>query len=163
MSIIILHLLFRLVLLHGILASEVVEMTIGENIKKCRKTLKLTQEDLAKKSSISVMSIRRYEADERNPDIQTLQRIAVALGKPISKLIEIEIEQKQDAFMEYIKAFSYNVDGDPAEGYLWMEHAGCLYEINDNDLDGLTKSVNAFIEFTLREFISDKKIIGSER
>ena len=39
--------------------------TTGELIKKYRKQAGLTQEQLAKKIGVSLMSVRRYESNER--------------------------------------------------------------------------------------------------
>lgn len=53
--------------------------TIGSRIKMFRKYNGLTQEELALKSGISVMSIRRYEADERIPKYEIMEKIAKTL------------------------------------------------------------------------------------
>lgn len=52
---------------------------IGRNIKKHRKLQGITQDELAKRSNVSVMSIRRYESGERIPNENTIERIAKAL------------------------------------------------------------------------------------
>lgn len=61
-------------------------MQIGEQIRKYRKLLGLTQQDLADKTGISLMSIRRYESGEREPKAITLSVIAQALGVNIRVL-----------------------------------------------------------------------------
>lgn len=53
---------------------------IGEKIKQYRKLKGLTQEELAKNSGLSTMSIRRYESGERIAPQETLLKIAKALG-----------------------------------------------------------------------------------
>ena len=53
---------------------------LGKNIRATRKMKGLTQEELAKKTDLSTMSIRRYEAGERVITEGTLQRIAAALN-----------------------------------------------------------------------------------
>ncbi|MCI1478959.1 MAG: helix-turn-helix domain-containing protein [Clostridium beijerinckii] len=65
-------------------------MTIGEQIKKYRKYNKLTQIQLAEKTSIGVASIQRYERNELKPNIETLTNIADALGVPVTKLLGIK-------------------------------------------------------------------------
>ena len=62
-------------------------MSVGERIKEARKITGMTQAQLAENSGISSMSVRRYESGERAPDIETLQRIADALGVGISQLV----------------------------------------------------------------------------
>ncbi len=54
--------------------------TTGELIKKYRKQAGLTQEQLAKKIGVSLMSVRRYESNERVVTEEILQKIAVVLG-----------------------------------------------------------------------------------
>lgn len=53
---------------------------LGKNIRATRKMKGLTQEELAKKTDLSTMSIRRYESGERVITESTLQRIAAALN-----------------------------------------------------------------------------------
>ena len=59
---------------------------IGKNIEMHRKRLGLTQKELAQKSGVSEMSIRRYEHSERTPSIKNIKPIAAALGVSISDL-----------------------------------------------------------------------------
>lgn len=54
--------------------------TTGELIKKYRKQAGLTQEQLAKKIGVSLMSVRRYESNERVVTEEILQKIAAVLG-----------------------------------------------------------------------------------
>lgn len=61
-------------------------MSIGQKIRQFRKESKLTQEQLAKKSNVSLMTIRRYEKDERSPNIDILKKIAETLNVDISML-----------------------------------------------------------------------------
>lgn len=60
---------------------------IGDNIRKLRKAKKLTQEELGSLSGLSTMSIRRYENNERTPNIDQIRKIAAPLGVYISELI----------------------------------------------------------------------------
>lgn len=62
--------------------------TLGEKIKYYRKIKGYSQEELAKKTNLSKMSIRRYEKGERQPGIETLKKIAFALDCQVSDLDE---------------------------------------------------------------------------
>lgn len=62
-------------------------MNIGKNIKKFRNENKLTQEKLGKIIGVKSITIRKYESDERQPDIKTLNNIAAALGVTINDLL----------------------------------------------------------------------------
>lgn len=57
-----------------------------KRIKERRKYLGMTQEDLASKTNLSVMSIRRYESGDRTPTLDAVERIASALQCELSDL-----------------------------------------------------------------------------
>ncbi len=63
-------------------------MKIGQNIKKYRKQKGLAQKELALNSGITRESIGNYERGDRIPPSDILNKIAVALGVPVSKLLE---------------------------------------------------------------------------
>ena len=65
-------------------------MNIGENIKKYRKEKGFTQSQLSKLSDIPVITLGRYERGERNPSIDILNKIALALGVQINQLCSTE-------------------------------------------------------------------------
>lgn len=54
-------------------------MTLGDRIKKVRKFLGYTQNDLANLTGISRVSIGNYERNNRVPDGNTLKNLAIAL------------------------------------------------------------------------------------
>lgn len=62
-------------------------MTTGELIKAARKKAGMTQAQLAEKLGISYVGVSQWENDLRNPKLDTLQRIASALGVPVQELI----------------------------------------------------------------------------
>lgn len=62
-------------------------MTVGERIRKARKAKGLTQEELAKSLGVSFAMIGQYERGERNPKLDTLQRIADALDVNVGLLL----------------------------------------------------------------------------
>lgn len=61
-------------------------MSIGENIREIRLKQNLKQSELAEKAEISRVAIGNYERGDRNPNIQTLTKIANALGVEIWEL-----------------------------------------------------------------------------
>lgn len=65
-------------------------MSVGERIKYYRNQEKLTQEALAKKSKMSRSYIADVERDRYNPSLDTLKRIARALGISVIQLMENE-------------------------------------------------------------------------
>ncbi|MDD5696387.1 MAG: helix-turn-helix transcriptional regulator [Candidatus Pacebacteria bacterium] len=62
--------------------------TISENIKRLRAKLGLTQDDLAKKADIKYTTLMKVESGTVNkPSVQTIAKIAKALGVSIEELI----------------------------------------------------------------------------
>jgi transcriptional regulator with XRE-family HTH domain len=63
--------------------------TISENIKKTRAKLGLTQDDLAKKADVKYTTLMKVESGTVNkPSVQTMDKIARALGVSIEDLIK---------------------------------------------------------------------------
>lgn len=55
-------------------------MTTGELIRKYRKEAGLTQKELGSRSGIAEPTIRKYESNRLKPKIETIRKIANALG-----------------------------------------------------------------------------------
>lgn len=62
-------------------------MTTGELIKQARDNAGLTQKQLANKLCTSPQNLAQYESNRRNPKLSTLQKIAAALGIPVTELL----------------------------------------------------------------------------
>lgn len=62
-------------------------MTIGERIRAKRKGAGMTQADLAQLLGVTPQLVSQYETDTKRPKLETLQRIAVALGCYVADLI----------------------------------------------------------------------------
>ena len=63
--------------------------TIGKNIKKARNKLGLTQDDLVRKSVVKHTTLTKIESDVVvKPSVQTVAKIAKALGVPMEDLIK---------------------------------------------------------------------------
>lgn len=63
---------------------------IGHRIKEYRIKNKLSQEDLALESGVSIAHIGRLERGERCPTIDTLYKIAEVLNVSIAELVDYE-------------------------------------------------------------------------
>lgn len=70
--------------------------TIGDRIYKRRKALKLTQEALAQKLYSKKRNICNYEKDIRQPDLETLVRIADALSCTTDYLLGTDAEPTRE-------------------------------------------------------------------
>lgn len=62
-------------------------MPTGVKIKEIRQQRGLTQKQLGDMCGIADANIRKYENGKQNPKIETLQKIADALGVPVTELL----------------------------------------------------------------------------
>ena len=80
-------------------------MTIGERIKKIRKTQGGSLRGLAKAAGISVAYLSNIEKGESSPTVEVLQRIADTLNVPISELTEVVEEEATYEVPDSLRAF----------------------------------------------------------
>lgn len=79
-------------------------MTIGDRIREIRLKTKLTQKQLGERSGIAEPTIRRYELGKLNPKIETLQKIADALGTDVNYLLHgATLADRDEAFINRLK------------------------------------------------------------
>lgn len=100
---------------------------IGKHIRQYRKIKGLTQEELAKNSGLSTMSIRRYESGERIASEKILSKIANALGVQLFDLIgyggkfDLQYPDKKsevseyDGFITYLNTLGFTVKDSVAK------------------------------------------------
>ena len=62
-------------------------MTIGEAIRDARKKAGLTQKQLSDKLGVSAVNISQLENDMREPKLETLGKIALALNTSVAEMI----------------------------------------------------------------------------
>ena len=67
--------------------SRDVLVSFAENLRRRRKELGLSQEQLGTRANIQMADISRYESGSRDPRISTVARLAVALETPIADLL----------------------------------------------------------------------------
>lgn len=82
---------------------------IGANIRKYRIQRDVSQEHLALESGIHPAYISKLERGEKCPTIDTLYRLAKALGIPVYKLIDI------DGDMDNISDTAYKIQKSLSE------------------------------------------------
>ena len=76
------------------MVSTVLDMTISARIKRCRESLGLSQNELARRANILHPTLQKIEAGKStDPQISTLSKIAFALGVPVTDLIGADYEQ----------------------------------------------------------------------
>lgn len=84
-------------------------MTVGERIKKIRLEKGLTQKQLAEKCGIDSANLRKYESGRQNPKIETVEKIANALGvNPMLLVYGEELSQTLKSINEVEEAINRN-------------------------------------------------------
>ena len=66
------------------------DLSLGENLKAVVDEQKVTQKDLAKKLNIAPTTLNGYISNKREPDLETLKKIAQALGVTVDYLLGVE-------------------------------------------------------------------------
>ncbi len=61
---------------------------LGANIKKTRRKIGMSQEDLAEKAKMDPKSIVQIEAGKRNPTLKTIKKIASSLNAKLTEILE---------------------------------------------------------------------------
>lgn len=61
---------------------------LAANLKAARKSLGLTQEQVAERSGVHSTEVSRIEAGKRDPQISTVEKLAAALEMPPGRLLE---------------------------------------------------------------------------
>jgi transcriptional regulator with XRE-family HTH domain len=68
--------------------SRDVLVSFAENLRRRRKELGLSQEQLGARADIQMADISRYESGVRDPRVTTIARLAHALDVPIADLLD---------------------------------------------------------------------------
>lgn len=125
------------------------KQSTGDKIREYRKLAGLTQQELAKKSGISMMSIRRYETGERQPDAETISKIAKALAADIFAFIP---DDQRRMVEEVAYAYSQGHNLENRERIL-DEWAKSFFEFEDAD-----DRKNLAIESMLMQLSSERTV-----
>lgn len=72
-------------------------MNLGDRLKELRKKRKYSQEDLAKIIGINRGTYGQYEIGRRNPDYETLKKLAEFYGVTTDYLLGLEKKEKEDS------------------------------------------------------------------
>lgn len=84
---------------------------LGAHVRRLRKSVSLTQEELAKRTGLSADTIRRLEASSFSPTLATLFRIAAAFGQTPAQLLA-EMEDQSATSGEFMMVTAYR-SSDP--------------------------------------------------
>lgn len=72
-------------------------MTVGEKILKCRKELKMSQEELGKKLLVSRQTISLWEKDQTVPTIDNLIKLKEIFGVSVDEMLGVDNNEKPEA------------------------------------------------------------------
>lgn len=72
-------------------------MNIGQTIKQIRKNQNMKQKELASKSQVSQAYLSQIERNEKNPNMEILQRISKALEIPFPVLAFMSLNEQDVA------------------------------------------------------------------
>lgn len=145
-------------------------MGLSENLKTIRKKRKISQKELATNSGISYSMVSKLESGEqKNPSLETLEKIATALKVTVSQLmdgtnifdqfdivmgdtlneIEEELKQYKNSPTTYIDSWLRN--------FLTSEQATTFFSINfdkipPDDFDDIIKSIIDYIGYQFSKY-----------
>lgn len=121
-------------------------MDLGERLQSLRKRRGFTQRELAEAAGVSLSLIRKIEQGERDDArIDTLRRLAVALGRPLATLLGPAPTPPEPAPGPHValwaptrRALTSPADGEPVPGLdVALAHATRLY--HDNEYEQLAR------------------------
>lgn len=110
-------------------------MLTGEKIKAARKERGLSQKEVAERAGMTAQQLGRYEKSKFIPRLQTLVRIAVAIG---CTLYEITGDDSKYSTMEYLHYIKEN-----PEGQIFYKH---LKEIEQKEFESFSLPDDDYVE-----------------
>lgn len=129
-------------------------MTIGENIRRLRIERHMTQKELGEKlGGVSQQQIGQWENNNANPKIETVLKIAKALGVPVSYLNDSLGWLKEPEYMpleKKLEQIGYTL-GKNDDGYLWINYPDGTLEITIDELASLENDTDSYLKFKLEE------------
>lgn len=78
---------------------------VGMNLRRLRTKHEVTQEQLAERSGLSITGIALIETGERDPQFETIQALASALGEPVEELVSTHRHEVGEATARSLEAF----------------------------------------------------------
>lgn len=162
-------------------------MTVAENIKRIRKEKGLTQKQLGEKCGMSESALRQYELGLRNPKVETIQKLATALGVSLSELDKRSYEMYTNHLVDtyftseeshlqelvnkinYLPGYAFHselglpgryemVNREELIDELWIDYPdGDRLCIDYSDLFSLNEETDDYLKFKLEELRKKKQ------
>ena len=149
----------------------------GNNIKKIRKKLRLTQAQLAKLINKSLSSVQKYEAGEVSIPIEVVEAMTRKLKVSSTEIIGgLEtVKRMTDSMEKFLTAVGFDVfevfvyTGDPEKEQIDFEadNFECIvkisknkqfYQLSKDEVYSLMRETSDYIEFLLYKANQEKKI-----
>lgn len=153
-------------------------MTVGENIRRIRKEKGLTQKQLGERLNMTQSAVGQFENDKTSPKIETVEKIASALGVNIVEIMEqFTIEQykttseyqkleksvhAQEGIIAiltdiYGKVEDKNLEGQYGSGHYYLVGEGeKQFILHDGDINTLYESTKASIPALVERMKDDR-------
>lgn len=148
-------------------------MTIGDRIKMVREEKHMTQNTLGKEVNLSGVAIMRYEKGLREPKLETLNKIAQALGVSTSYLLGIddikaELEKVQRAAYTYqnlkwaqleekLAHVGWKIDMDEDNAAIMLYSEQGTLDVTEEELLELNDELDGYIRFKLDMLIRNHR------
>ncbi|GKU75791.1 helix-turn-helix domain-containing protein [Paenibacillus sp. L3-i20] len=85
---------------------------IGDNIRDLRKSKGFSQEQLALRADINASYMGQVERGEKNPTIDVLSKIAIALQTPLERIVNVEVNHETDeSSTRYVDKIANQLNG----------------------------------------------------
>ena len=115
-------------------------MTVGEKIKTFRNIRGFSQKTLGELSGMNEVTIRKYEAGDRNPKPEQLLKIANALGISINIFMDFDVNTVSDVLSLIFKSFLVKYEWD-------IKSYPFNIVLVDNIVTGLRLEVSFFLSY----------------
>ena len=125
---------------------------LSYNIRSLRKKSKLTQKELADKANISFRTIQNYENGLTPPSIKTIEKIALALGVSVERLISkyvfdndataTDILEKMTLDLEFKEKINNLILTDKIFNIVDLELRYQNKNLNEHELDNIIGAKN---------------------
>lgn len=140
-------------------------MKVGKIIKKYRLQKNLTQKELAQKSGVAEITIRKMETEDSNPKLETLEKIAISLDIPITfffpddwkDIIDSNIskDNKIDCFVEYLASLNIYLFESNETNFSYLEYQNKEIRLNKEKRESLKKETDDFLRFKVEQLFRD--------
>lgn len=143
--------------------------TIGEKIKKARRTANLTQKELGEACGLAEITIRNYEAGKYKPKYETLVKLSEVLKVKIDWLLGItpliyspadkKLARQSFLIDDLIAFLGFKIEAIESEGYLWIrdKRDDSTFELDNDELNMLQDSILSYTKYLLTEIRDRRK------